>query len=745
MEGCIYEFGPYRQDPATRTLTRQGALVEIAPKTFDTLLFLVANSGRTVGREEIMHGVWPDTFVEEGNLNYNISRLRKLLGEYEPGVPYIQTLPKQGYRFVAPVSEVSGKPSEPVPDAALTGAPRRALLAGALTVLAAAILIGILAWRGGARWAASTPHSPALVRLTSDSSLTMTPALSPDGTLVAYASDRGGEGNLRIWVQQLDGAGALRLTSGPADDYAPSFSPDGRSIAFRSEREGGGIYVISTLGGEARKLAPFGRRPRFSPDGKWIAYWIGTDAAGVKQTNFPVPGAANIYVVPSAGGPPQQIRSDFAAAAYPVWTPDGRHILFLGNRDANVLVEPADGRLPGNDSVDWWVTPTAAGPAVATGANAAFRALGLASVSQPPEQWTEDKPGVLMSAALSETQNVWRVPVSPGSWKVSGAPTRLTSGTTMDVQPAVAGKRLVFASLTGSLDVWSVPIESDRAKPVGSLQRLTADAFDHFYPTVSADGRKIAYSSLRSGTRAIWVKDLETGTETAVSAPSGSAFGSVFSPDGGKLAYRSLEKQISAVQIAALDSGSRERVSECLANGGWSSDGKNLLCVGGAAARISMVDLQSRQVTGLINHATWTLWNPRFSPNDQWISFNATAPGRSRIFVAPFRKTGLIPESEWTPITKGAWDDKPRWSPDGNTLYFLSERDGFRCIWAQRLDASGRPAGAAIPIYHAHEARRSLLSVQVGALDMSVARDKIVFNMNERAGNVWMTDLSDRK
>lgn len=107
--------------------------------------------------------------------------------------------------------------------------------------------------------------------------------------------------------------------------------------------------------------------------------------------------------------------------------------------------------------------------------------------------------------------------------------------------------------------------------------------------------------------------------------------------------------------------------------------------------------------------------------------------GRSRIFVAPFRSGGLIPESEWIPITDGVWDDKPRWSPDGNT-YFMSERDRFRCIWAHRLDASKHPEGAAIPIFHAHEARRSLLNVQVGALEMAVARDNIVFNMSERTG-----------
>src|SRR5690348_1926489 len=104
----FYEFGPYRVDAVERRLLRGGAPVPLTPKAFETLLALVENAGRGLGKDELLQRVWPDTFVEEGSLTRNISVLRKVLGD-ENG-EYIETVPKRGYRFVAPVREI------PVPD-----------------------------------------------------------------------------------------------------------------------------------------------------------------------------------------------------------------------------------------------------------------------------------------------------------------------------------------------------------------------------------------------------------------------------------------------------------------------------------------------------------------------------------------------------------------------------------------------------------------------------------------------------
>ena len=158
-----------------------------------------------------------------------------------------------------------------------------------------------------------TPAANAtLTQITFDSGLTTTPAVSPDGRLLAVASDRAGRGDLDIWVQQADGGVPLRITDDPADDQTPDFSPDGRQIAFRSERGGGGIYLVSTLGGPARLAIAGGRRPRFSPDGSRLAYWTGQfrGVAGARDTS--------VFVAPLDGGTPTRVAAGFQAALDPV-------------------------------------------------------------------------------------------------------------------------------------------------------------------------------------------------------------------------------------------------------------------------------------------------------------------------------------------------------------------------------------------------------------------------------------------
>jgi DNA-binding winged helix-turn-helix (wHTH) protein len=102
-----YQFGPFQLDVRERRLSRGDDVIPLRLKVFDTLLVLVENAGRLVTKQELLDAVWPGTAVEENNLNHNVSVLRKALGERATGQQYIETVPRVGYRFAAPVRLMS--------------------------------------------------------------------------------------------------------------------------------------------------------------------------------------------------------------------------------------------------------------------------------------------------------------------------------------------------------------------------------------------------------------------------------------------------------------------------------------------------------------------------------------------------------------------------------------------------------------------------------------------------------------
>jgi pimeloyl-ACP methyl ester carboxylesterase/DNA-binding winged helix-turn-helix (wHTH) protein len=119
VTALVYQFGPFQLDVTERRLLEDGEPVSLRSKVFDTLALLVQNHGRLLRKDEIMQKIWPDAVVEENNLDHNISRLRRLLGEGRNGHKYIETVPRQGYRFVSevkPISQPALHKVQPLPD-----------------------------------------------------------------------------------------------------------------------------------------------------------------------------------------------------------------------------------------------------------------------------------------------------------------------------------------------------------------------------------------------------------------------------------------------------------------------------------------------------------------------------------------------------------------------------------------------------------------------------------------------------
>jgi serine/threonine protein kinase len=591
------------------------------------------------------------------------------------------------------------------------------------------VLAGVAWWLVRAPTTAPAP-SLTLTRLTSDSGLTTDPTFSSDGKLLAYASDRSGEGNLDIYVKQVGGGEPHRLTRGPGDKHEPTFSPDGTTIAFRSEQEGSdGIYVVSALGGTPRKIVSEGDQPQFSPDGNWLTYSLQLGLCyGTRDL-------CRIFIVPSGGGEARQLRPEFAAALYVVWSPDGKHLLFLGDSDE---------KLPEEESFDWYVTPLDSGPAIKTGALEATRnakLLAPISPSSSTPRWILDAPvwqpsgdALVFSARSGDSTNLWRIGISAKNWKVTGTPQRLTSGAAKEEAPSVASGpggivRLGFASLTDNSDIWSLPLDPNQGRVTGKPTRLTQDAAADFHPALSPDGNKMVWVSARSGSQEIWIKDLQTGEDSMLTATRSDKWHPRFSPDSSKVIFGDGEN----LYIMPVTGGAPEMVCEgCGEATDWSHDGKRILG-DELKPHAWVLELATRHRTDLL--ATHHGVTGVFSPDNRWVLFADTATART--YVAPFGELP-IPESTWIPIVENWWD----WDWYGDLIYSTSDRDGFTCIWAHRLDATTRrPVGAPFPVFHAHSARISLANQ--GEVYLSVGRDKMLFNMTERTGNIWMAEWKD--
>jgi len=607
-------------------------------------------------------------------------------------------------------------------------------LIAALAITAAGLIsAGLWWWRN---------HVPAetgpwvLKKITTDAGLSAYPALSPDGKLLAYASDRA-HGNLDIWVQHVSGGEPVNLTKDTADDYEPSFSPDGTQIASRSEREQGGLYMMSALGGAARLVSREGYSPVFSPDGKWITYWT-----GFVGPNF-LPGSTKVYIRSLSNGAVKQIAPEFWAVRRAIWMRDGRHLLFVG-------------RLDTPDSLDWWVASMDGGKPIRTGVFAALRQRGLSypllEYAFIPESLAADSKHILFSAKLGDSTNVWQIALTPDKYQVEGPPVQLTSGTGLELQATSvagpAGKPIfIFASLARTVDVWSLPIHADEGKVTGELQPLTRASSFNAWPNLSADGTKLVYVAYDSDKGTVWFRDLKKADAIALNITLSGEIQPKLSPDGLRIAYGDEKNKIG--YVAEVQGVAVEKVCDkCSVPTAWSRDGRTLVFEsGGGQYSVVIIDLATKRRIERSSRLHQMINATRLSPDGHWASLHMrNTPITRRIFVARFQDGTIADEDTWIPITDGsAMDRETSWSPSGNVLYFLSERDGHRCIWAQRLDPqSKRPVGSAFPVLHLHGSRESIAEVgpNVGAVGLSVAADKLAFAMGTLSGNLWMREFT---
>jgi Tol biopolymer transport system component len=259
---------------------------------------------------------------------------------------------------------------------------------------------------------------------------------------------------------------------------------------------------------------------------------------------------------------------------------------------------------------------------------------------------------------------------------------------------------------------------------------------------MAASGHRLVFTTFRAGNGDVRLLEAGVAEERALTSSPEDEGSPIISSDGSSVAYVRYTRDSRAIRVRHLDSLPKEDTEvcdNCFLAWDWSPDNKNLLYWSADQNKIGVLDVSSREKAVILEHPGYAILRSRLSPDGRWIAFAAIG-GRypAKLFVAPFHGTEAISEEKWIAVIAG---NVPRWAPDGNSLYFVSRKDGFSCLWRQGLDPNTkRPLGQAESVYHAHGARRSISAVPISWFDISVAPDRIVFPMSERTANIWMAE-----
>ena len=561
-----------------------------------------------------------------------------------------------------------------------------------------------------------------LVQLTSATELAEGPSLSHDGKAIAWASDRAEAGNLDIWVQQLPAGQARRLTTNSAEDNTPGISPDGSIVAFRSERNGGGIYLVDVAGGSERLLVPGGRNPQFSADGQRITYWTG-------DTDESTP-SGRIYWIAVNGGPAHRLAADFEDARYPTWSSDGRLLLFSGCRGS--------GQLP-RTCVDWWTSTEDGASVIQTGAMPILRRLQIVPTDSLGS-WFGEK--VIFSGMREKVGSLWELTISPRNRRAAGSPRQLTSGDARENGVTVAENgSMAFGRLAGALHIWRVDHAS--VPSAMSQTKVTGDAANDISPYVASHGRWLVFARRPGHYRDVWIKDLRSGKESPAVVSNFDKASPLIDDSGTAIVYEQREPGVSAILAAASGQSPKKLCDRCTYPMGWFEDGQSFFFSGNLPSKILLMDIKIRAPRVALDAGAQSVSNADWSPASEYLLFTAAVGDRKQIFAVRFPRAGAQPAGNWILLTREAeWSDRPRWSGDGKTVFYLSNRDGFSCVWGRRFDpVRGKPVGEPFAVAHYHNPRISPSTVNTASFRIAVSGDSVFVNLGEVTESLWTAKL----
>ena len=687
--GQDFSAGEALVQPSLNRITVHGRVAQVEPKVMQVLLMMAARPGRVVGRETFLDTVWAGTTGDDYLLNRAVSELRRIFGDDPQRPRYIETIRKGGYRLVAPIApaavalalpDAAGGPSgaraPEGPVAAAGASPRTAPAVPAPAwpagrgVLALAMASLAIAMAAAAWWPRTTPPAPPLGwdihPLTSLVGRELAPALSPDGSRVAFVWDGGGDG-FDVYLKTVGSEDLVNLSRSEADEHHPVWMPDGRSLLF-ARIDGHGLTILRTsaLGGAVTRVitdptASAVRGMTVSPDGTRLAY------AARRRVDTPYR-----LVVATLDGRERRVLSRPDPRSLgdvdPRFAPDGRSIVFVratNETTRDVYRVASDGGTPERLTFD------------------NRKINGLA--------WSRDGERLLFTSTRSGMYGLWSL--DPGG----GGLRQLALGNEAVQQPAtapgidaIAFEHWIHRSRLRLIDLAS-GTDEDAGRRLGSTRWDSSPAW-------SPDGTRIAFGSNRSGPHAIWVSRAD-GSDAAAIADFAGAFidNPAWSPDGRSIAFDGSPDGTSAVFVVPADGGTPRRVTRGRHDSrrpSWSRDGAWLYYEShrGGAWRLYAQPAAGGEavevVSGPAIHA-------RESVDGRWLLH--ARPDALGLWRVPRRdwaanRPAAAPELLTGDLQR---DDARRWVPGRAGVYFVQRGSARGAGLALLEPESGRTAVAA--------------------------------------------------
>ena len=670
----IYAFDEFVLDPNERILLADGKPIHLTDKVFDTLLLLIQHNGRLVTKDEMMSSIWDESFVEEGNLAKNISRLRKILNVN--GTSLIETLPRRGYRFAADVKEIDGDTSLLVRRnlrVKITQTededeenPRRvegekikqiervepSPLRSRLPIVFAAILLLVFAsglgsyfWKGEKK---ALQEEAGVIRLTDDPADDFWPKWTQDGRIRFYrmGSDKKG----KHMLMNADGTAQTEAESG-------FWSPDGTRVLVWKPGDKTAIYLRNADGSNEVALPPMGTTD-WSADSKKIVY----------QLSVGEPKNSDLFIYSLETGKTENITNHPAFDADPSFSSDGTRIVFASIRDGNadIYLMNSDGsnlrRLTDHRAFDNHPVFSPDGTTIAFNS----------------DREEENSDVYLMNTEGGDVRHLtdWKSneTVEPGCWSPDGT------------------QIAFFSDREGNDDIFVTGAEVFRPRLV-----LSDEESDLLFPSYSPDDKAVVFQSAmpdKSGELRVY----DTGaSQTRVLLKTENAdLQPVFSPDGSRIVFQNKLRSNTEICLMNTDGSGYINLTQNTArdvNPGFSPDGKQIIFAsdrerGSGHYDLFAIGLDDRSTRQIYANEMGMSVLPAWSSDGEIVFVNDKEDGQTGNFE--IFKIGPEPgAAEYRLTFRRRYDGQPAVSPDGKRITFVSNGDGNAEIYLMNSDGSG--------------------------------------------------------